>query len=95
MHRTIQYELLNPCGRLSCPTVLSEFVKALGRGKMVDEALAVFYRAKGRNCNVKPTTTTYNSVILMLMQQGQHEIVDEVYTDMCNDGKCFPDILHQ
>ncbi|KAL1199426.1 Pentatricopeptide repeat-containing protein [Cardamine amara subsp. amara] len=90
MYRTIQEVVRNTYVSVS-PAVLSELVKALGRAKMVSKALSVFYQAKGRKC--KPTSSTYNSVILMLMQEGQHEKVHEVYTEMCNEGDCFPDTI--
>ncbi|CAN8269261.1 unnamed protein product [Cochlearia groenlandica] len=90
MYRTIQEVVRNAYVSVS-PGTLSELVKALGRAKMVSKALSVFYQAKG--CKCKPTSGTYNSVILMLMQEGKHEKVHEVYTEMCNEGDCFPDTV--
>ncbi|KAJ8539279.1 hypothetical protein K7X08_013531 [Anisodus acutangulus] len=71
------------------PADLSETVRILGRAKMVNKAISIFYLIKGRKC--KPTATTYNSIIFMLMQEGQHEKVHELYSEMCNEGNCFPD----
>ncbi|KAH0934281.1 hypothetical protein HID58_011398 [Brassica napus] len=90
MYRTIQEVVRNTYVSVS-PGMLSEVVKALGRAKMVSKALSVFYQAKGRKC--KPNSSTYNSVIMMLMQEGQHERVHEVYSEMCNEGDCFPDTV--
>jgi len=85
--KTIQEMVKGSCAM--GPAELSEIVKILGRTKMVNRALSVFYQVKGRKC--KPTASTYNSVILMLMQEGHHEKVHELYNEMCNEGHCFPD----
>ncbi|KAJ4897937.1 Pentatricopeptide repeat-containing protein [Raphanus sativus] len=90
MYRTIQEVVRNAYVSVG-PGVLSELVKALGRAKMVGKALSVFYQAKGRKC--KATSSTYNSVIMMLVQAGMHERVHEVYSEMCNEGDCFPDTV--
>ncbi|XP_010545716.1 PREDICTED: pentatricopeptide repeat-containing protein At3g16010 isoform X1 [Tarenaya hassleriana] len=90
MWRTIQDMVRSPYVSVS-PAQLSELVRILGRAKMMNKALSVFYQAKGRKC--KPTAGTYNSVILMLMQEGQHEKVHEVYTEMCTEGDCLPDTV--
>ncbi|KAL4395062.1 hypothetical protein AHAS_Ahas02G0214400 [Arachis hypogaea] len=66
------------------PADLSEIVKILGKAKMVNKALSVFYHVKGRKC--RPTASTYNSVILMLIQEGHHEKVHELYNEMCSEG---------
>ncbi|KHM98766.1 Pentatricopeptide repeat-containing protein [Glycine soja] len=58
---------------------------------MVNRALSVFYQVKGRKG--RPTVSTYNSVILMLMQEGHHEKVHELYNEMCSEGHCFPDTV--
>ncbi|KAG7552072.1 Pentatricopeptide repeat [Arabidopsis thaliana x Arabidopsis arenosa] len=73
------------------PAVLFEFVKVFGRAKKMNEALSFFYKAKERKC--RPTSSTYNSVILMLMKEGLHEKVHEVYAEMCNERDCFPDMV--
>ncbi|XLR54653.1 hypothetical protein S83_005325 [Arachis hypogaea] len=73
------------------PADLSEIVKILGKAKMVNKALSVFYHVKGRKC--RPTASTYNSVILMLIQEGHHEKVHELYNEMCSEGHCFPDTI--
>lgn len=73
------------------PADLSEVVKILGKAKMVNKALSVFYQIKSRKC--KPTASTYNSMILMLMQEGHYEKIHELYHEMCNEGDCFPDTM--
>ncbi|VFR02593.1 unnamed protein product [Cuscuta campestris] len=85
--RTVQQMVKGTC--LISPSDLSEIVRVLGRAKMVNKALVAFYQIKGRKC--KPTATTYNAVILMLMQEGQHQMVHEIYKEMCHEGNCFPD----
>jgi pentatricopeptide repeat protein len=87
--RTIQDMVKSPCA--IGPSELSEIVKILGRVKMVNKALSIFYQVKGRKC--RPTAGTYNSVILMLMQEGHHDKVHELYNEMCSEGHCFPDTV--
>ncbi|CAH9093054.1 unnamed protein product [Cuscuta epithymum] len=87
--RTVQKMASSPC--VISPSDLSEIVRILGRAKMVNKALIAFYQIKARKC--KPTATTYNSVILMLMQEGQHKKVYEIYNEMCEEGNCFPDTV--
>ncbi|KAM1219623.1 hypothetical protein FF2_046032 [Malus domestica] len=70
---------------------LSEIIRILGRAKMVNNAPSVFYQIKGHK--FKPTANTYNSMILMLMQEGHHDKVHELYNEMCNKGNCFPDMI--
>ena len=80
--------------RLTCViglAELSEIVRILGKAKMVNKALSIFYQIKSRKC--KPTTSTYNTIILMLMQEGHHEKVHEIYNEMCNEGDCLPDTV--
>jgi pentatricopeptide repeat protein len=89
MWKTIQEMVRSTC--ILGPAELSETVKILGKAKMVNKALSVFYQIKGRKC--KPTANTYNSMILMLMQEGHHEKVHELYNEMCNEGNCFPDTV--
>ncbi|GMP34819.1 hypothetical protein CsSME_00007533 [Camellia sinensis var. sinensis] len=89
MWKTIQELFRSTC--LICPADLSEIVRILGKAKMVNKALSIFYQMKGRKC--KPTASTYNSIILMLMQEGHHEKVHELYNEMCNEGNCFPDTV--
>ncbi|XP_076954691.1 pentatricopeptide repeat-containing protein At3g16010-like isoform X2 [Bidens hawaiensis] len=73
------------------PKDLSEIVKLLGKSKMVNKALSLFYQVKGRKC--KPTASTYNSIIIMLMQENHPDKVYDLYTEMCNEGNCFPDTI--
>ncbi|KAK3028322.1 hypothetical protein RJ639_037784 [Escallonia herrerae] len=87
MWKTIQDMVRGTC--IISPGDLSEVVKILGKAKMVNKALSIFYQIKGRKC--KPTASTYNSIIFMLMQEGHHEKVHELYNEMCNEGNCFPD----
>ncbi|KAF2301299.1 hypothetical protein GH714_022486 [Hevea brasiliensis] len=89
MWKTIQDIVRSPC--IMGPADLSEVVKILGNAKMVNKALSVFYQIKGRKC--KPTASTYNSMISMLMQEGHYEKVHELYNEMCNEGSCFPDTI--
>ncbi|KAA8540426.1 hypothetical protein F0562_024655 [Nyssa sinensis] len=89
MWKTIQDMVRSTC--LMGPADLSEIVKILGKAKMVNKALSIFYHIKGRKC--KPTASTYNSIILMLMQEGHHEKVHELYNEMCNESNCFPNTV--
>ncbi|OMO54124.1 hypothetical protein CCACVL1_28035 [Corchorus capsularis] len=89
MWKTIQEMVRGTC--VISPADLSEIVRILGRAKMVNKALSIFYQIKGRKC--KPTASTYNTIILMLMQEGHHEKVQELYTEMCNEGNCLPDTV--
>ena len=73
------------------PAELSDIVKILGKAKMVNKALSIFYQAKGRKCI--PNAATYNSIILMLMQEGHYEKVHELYHEMCSEGNCLPDTV--
>lgn len=73
------------------PLDLSEIMRVLGRAKMVNRAIKIFYQVKMRKC--RPTASTYNSVILMLMQEGYHEKVHELYNEMCKEGNCLPDTV--
>ncbi|CAH1422592.1 unnamed protein product [Lactuca virosa] len=73
------------------PKDLSDIVRLLGKAKMVNKALSLFYQVKGRKC--KPTASTYNSIILMLMQENHPEKVYDLYSEMCNEGNCFPDTI--
>ncbi|CAH8272399.1 unnamed protein product [Arabidopsis lyrata] len=57
----------------------------------MNEALSFFYKAKERKCI--STSSTYNSVIPMIMKEGLHEKVHEVYAEMCNERGCFPDMV--
>ncbi|CAN6573272.1 unnamed protein product [Malus baccata var. baccata] len=52
------------------PAKLSEIIRILGRAKMI----------KGHE--FKPTANTYNSMILMLMQEGHHDKVHELYNEI-------------
>ncbi|XP_050234741.1 pentatricopeptide repeat-containing protein At3g16010 isoform X5 [Mercurialis annua] len=90
MWKTIQDMVKSSICEIS-PADLSEIVRMLGQAKMVNKALYVFYQIKGRKC--KPTASTYNSMILMLMQANHHERVHEIYNEMCNEGNCFPDTI--
>ncbi|CAL9231746.1 unnamed protein product, partial [Arabidopsis halleri] len=90
MHATMEEVIRSPHVGFS-PAVLFEFVKVFGRAKKMNEALSFFYKAKERKC--RPTSSTYNSVILMLMKEGLHEKVHEVYAEMCNERGCFPDMV--
>ncbi|KAF5453156.1 hypothetical protein F2P56_028083 [Juglans regia] len=87
--KTIQEMVRSTC--TIGPAELSEIVKILGKAKMVNRALSVFYQIKGRKC--KPTANTYNSMILMLMQEGHYEKVHELYNEMSNEVNCFPDTV--
>ncbi|KAH9615788.1 hypothetical protein KSS87_003283, partial [Heliosperma pusillum] len=87
--KTIQDFVRSPCA--ISPSEFSEIVRMLGFAKMVNKAVSIFYQIKTRKC--KPTTATYNSIILMLMQGGHYEKVHELYNEMCNDGNCFPDTM--
>jgi len=87
--KTVQDFARSPC--FISPSEFSEIVRILGQAKMVNKAISVFYQIKGRKC--KPTANTYNSIILMLMQEGQYEKMHEIYNEMCNDGNCFPDTI--
>ncbi|KAK4842832.1 hypothetical protein QYF36_000625 [Acer negundo] len=89
MWKTIQDMVKSTC--VIGPPELSEIVKILGRAKMVNKALSIFYQIKIRKC--KPSATTYNSMILMLMQEGHHEKIHELYNEMCNEGNCFPNTI--
>ncbi|CAA0839100.1 Pentatricopeptide repeat-containing protein [Striga hermonthica] len=89
MWKVIQEMVRGPCA--IDPAHLSEIVKLLGRAKMVNKALSVFYQVKNRKC--MPTAGTYNSIIMMLMQEGHHEKVHELYNEMCSEGNCFPDTV--
>lgn len=89
MWRTIQDMVRSPCS--ISPAELSEILKILGKAKMVNKALSVFYQIKGRKC--KPTATTYNTLILMLMQEGHHEKIHELYNEICSEGNCSPDTI--
>ncbi|XP_047310402.1 pentatricopeptide repeat-containing protein At3g16010 [Impatiens glandulifera] len=73
------------------PSDLSQIVKMLGHAKMVHKALSIFYQIKRRKC--KPTSSTYNSVILMLIHEDHYDKVHELYIEMCNEGNCLPDTL--
>ena len=87
--KTIQDMVKGSCAM--APAELSEIVRILGKAKMVNRALSVFYQVKGRKC--RPTASTYNSIILMLMQEGHHEKVHELYNEMCSEVHCFPDTV--
>lgn len=87
MWKTIQDMVRATC--LINPVDLSEIVKILGKAKMVNKALSIFFQVKARKC--KPNVSTYNSIIFMLMQEGHHEKVHELYNEMCNEQNCFPD----
>ncbi|KAK4789918.1 hypothetical protein SAY86_017222 [Trapa natans] len=89
MWKTIQ-EMIRTLPKISS-SELSEIIRALGRAKMVNKALSVFYLVKGRKC--QPTARTYNSVLLMLMQERHHEKIHELYNEMCNENNCFPDTI--
>ncbi|KAK9102187.1 hypothetical protein Sjap_019441 [Stephania japonica] len=81
--RTIQEMIKSDC--VIGPVELSEIVRILGKLKMVNKALSVFYQIKARKCS--PTASTYNAMIAMLMQEGCYEKVCEVYNEMCDDGE--------
>ncbi|XVE88928.1 hypothetical protein DITRI_Ditri19aG0109400 [Diplodiscus trichospermus] len=89
MWKTIQEVVRSTC--VIGPAELSEIVRILGKAKMVNKALSIFYQIKSRKC--KPTASTYNAIILMLMQEGHHEKVHELYNEMCNEGNCLPDTV--
>lgn len=89
MWKSIQDMVRSTC--VMGPSVLSEIVNILGKAKMVNKALSIFYQIKSRKC--KPTANTYNSMILMLMQEGYYEKIHELYNEMCNEGNCFPDTV--
>ncbi|MBA0869144.1 hypothetical protein Goshw_023708 [Gossypium schwendimanii] len=61
------------------------------KAKMVNKALSIFYQIK--SCKCKPTSSTYNAIILILMQERHHEKVHELYNEMCNEGNCLPDTI--
>uniref|UniRef100_A0A0A9DBC5 Pentacotripeptide-repeat region of PRORP domain-containing protein n=1 Tax=Arundo donax TaxID=35708 RepID=A0A0A9DBC5_ARUDO len=73
------------------PTELSEVIRMLGNAKMISKAIAIFYQIKARKC--QPTAQAYNSMIIMLMHEGQYEKVHELYNEMSNEGHCFPDTV--
>ncbi|KAL2932457.1 hypothetical protein RDABS01_001124 [Bienertia sinuspersici] len=87
--KTIQDFVRGPC--LISPSEFSDVLKVLGQAKMLNKAVSIFYQIKRYKC--KPTASTYNSIILMLMQEGHYEKVHELYNEMCNDGCCFPDTI--
>ncbi|RZC93453.1 hypothetical protein C5167_007265 [Papaver somniferum] len=89
MWKTIQELVRSDCP--VGPSELSLIIRILGRAKMVDKALSIFYLIKNRKC--KPTSNTYNTMISMLVQQGHLEKVHELYNEMCNEGNCFPDTV--
>ncbi|KAJ4843837.1 hypothetical protein Tsubulata_047104 [Turnera subulata] len=90
MWKTVQELARSNCVMNSAD--LSEVVRVLGKAKMVNKALSAFYQIKSRKC--KPTTGCYNSMMLVLMQEGgHHEKIHELYNEMCNDGDCFPDTV--
>ncbi|KAF8388997.1 hypothetical protein HHK36_025682 [Tetracentron sinense] len=89
MWNTIQDMVRSTC--LIGPAELSEIIRILGKAKMVNKALSIFYQIKTHKC--KPTASAYNSMILMLMQEGHHDKVHELYNEMCNEGNCFPDTV--
>ncbi|KAM1359756.1 hypothetical protein FF2_046022 [Malus domestica] len=87
MWRTIQ-EMARSAGVIELAE-LSEIIRILGRAKMVTR----HYLSSTKGHKFKPTANTYNSMILMLMQEGPHDKVHELYNDMCNEGNCFPDTV--
>lgn len=87
--KTIQEMVRSPC-EIS-PLDLSEIVRILGKAKMVNKALKIFYQVKIRKC--RPSSGTYNSLIMMLMQEGHYDKVHEIYKEMCSEGNCFPDTV--
>ncbi|KAJ8501058.1 hypothetical protein OPV22_011610 [Ensete ventricosum] len=89
MWRTIQEMVRSPC--IITPVELSEIIRILGRAKMVNKACSIFYQIKIRKCELN--SHAYNSMIIMLMQEGHHEKVHELYNEMCNQGNCFPDTV--
>ncbi|KAL6137652.1 hypothetical protein ACLB2K_062941 [Fragaria x ananassa] len=89
MWKTIQ-EMVRSV-RVIDPAELSEIMRILGRAKMVNKAVSVFYQIKGHKC--MPTAHSYNSMIFMLMQEGHHEKVHELYNEMCNESNCSPDTV--
>lgn len=88
------WKMIQEMAKSSCaigPSDLSDIVRILGKAKMVNKALSVFYQIKNRKC--KPTAATYNSMIFTLMQEGHYEKVHELYNEMCSEGNCFPDTV--
>ncbi|PWZ16010.1 Pentatricopeptide repeat-containing protein [Zea mays] len=73
------------------PTELSDVVRKLGNAKMVSKAIAISYHIKTRKC--QPTAQAYNSMIIMLMHEGQYEKVHQLYNEMSTEGHCFPDTM--
>ncbi|KAL9689849.1 hypothetical protein QQ045_010240 [Rhodiola kirilowii] len=80
MLRMIQEMLRSNC--VIEPGECSDIVRILGRAKMVNKAISVFYQIKNRKCKGKPTVSTYNSIFFMLMQEGHYEKIHELYTGM-------------
>ncbi|XP_072983859.1 pentatricopeptide repeat-containing protein At3g16010 [Typha latifolia] len=89
MWKTVLDMVRSPC--IITPVELSDIIRILGRAKMVNKACSIFYQIKTRKC--QPSSNAYNSMIIMLMQEGHHEKVHELYNEMCNDGHCFPDTV--
>ncbi|RWR73388.1 pentatricopeptide repeat-containing protein [Cinnamomum micranthum f. kanehirae] len=89
MWKTIQDMVRSPC--IIGSTELSEIVRVLVKAKMVNKACSIFYQIKARKC--KPSSNAYNSMIMMLMQEGHYDKVHELYNEMCNEGICFPDTI--
>ncbi|XP_059063187.1 pentatricopeptide repeat-containing protein At3g16010 isoform X5 [Cryptomeria japonica] len=73
------------------PSVLSELVRILGKVKMVEKACVLFYRIKASRC--KPSVYAYNCLFSVLIRANCHDKVQELYKEMCSEGKCLPDTV--